>query len=105
MSDDRFRDRRRALLGGVRDGSGETESALRHAAMQGDGVPERLQPLVRKIHDHAYKVTDDDITELKADLSEDALFEIIVCAALGAADHRFTRGMQALVEADVEDVA
>ena len=73
--------------------------------MQGDGVPERLQALVRKIHDHAYKVTDDDITELKAEHSEDVLFEIIVCAALGAADHRLKRGLEALAEADVEDVA
>jgi alkylhydroperoxidase family enzyme len=60
-------------------------------------VPDELAALVEKIARHAYKVTDDDIASLRAKgYSEDALFEVIVSAALGAGRARFERGIKAL---------
>ena len=80
----------------VLDGPGETDSALRHAAADGHSMPDELQPLVEKIHAHAYKVTDDDIARLQSTYSDDQLFEIIVGAALGASRRRLDAGLQAL---------
>lgn len=83
----------------VLDGTAQTDSALRHAAAAGRGVGADLEPLVEKIHAHAYKVTDDDVARLQAHYSEDQLFEIIVSAALGASRRRLDAGLQALRDA------
>ena len=72
---------------------------LRRAAAENVNVPSELQPLVAKIHAHAYKVTDDDITRLKGAYDDDRLFEIVVSAALGASRRRLDAGLRALEEA------
>jgi alkylhydroperoxidase family enzyme len=60
-------------------------------------VPEELRGLVDKIALHAYKTTDGDFAVLKdAGYSEDALFEVVVSAALGAGRARYELGMAAL---------
>ena len=87
------------VLSGVLDGPGESDSALRHAAASGAGLPGELQPLVDKIHANAYKVTDDDVARLQAGYSDDSLFEIIVSASLGASHERLIAGLRALDEA------
>jgi alkylhydroperoxidase family enzyme len=83
----------------VFDGPGQTDPALRHAVAERTGVPADLQALVDKIHRHAYKVTDDDLARLRATYSEDALFEIVVSAALGASRQRLFAGLAALEKA------
>jgi hypothetical protein len=75
---------------------GETPSALRRAAMQCGTIPAPLASYVDKVARHAYKVTDADVAELRDSYSDDALFEITVAAAVGAALHRLDRGMAAL---------
>ena len=90
---------RDAILRQVLDGAGETEPAVRHAAANNGSVPPDLQPLVAKIHAHAYKVTDEDIARLQPTYGDDRLFEIIVSAALGASRNRLMAGLTALEEA------
>jgi alkylhydroperoxidase family enzyme len=52
---------------------------------------------VDKVARHAYKVTDGDVAALQqAGSSDDAVFEVTVSAALGAALGRLERGMAAL---------
>ena len=57
------------------------------------------QALVDKIHRHAYKVTDDDISRAQAEYGDDQLFEIIVSASLGASRQRLLASLKALEEA------
>jgi hypothetical protein len=83
----------------VLDGPGEIDPAIRRAAADGHGVPAELQALVDKIHRHAYKVTDEDITELQKRYGDDPLFEIIVSASLGASRARLLAGLDALEKA------
>jgi hypothetical protein len=83
----------------VFDGPGESDAVLRQAAAEGKNVPPELAALVDKIHRHAYKVTDDDLTRLRATYSEDQLFEIVVSAALGASRERLVAGLAALEKA------
>ena len=87
------------VLDSVLRGRGETDPAVRAAAAEGSGVPAELQVLVEKIHRHAYKVTDEDISRLQAKYTDDQLFEIIVSAALGASHQRLSAGLDALEEA------
>jgi alkylhydroperoxidase family enzyme len=88
---------------------GHTASELRRAVLAraarlggrggkpGDGVPASLATYVDKVALHAYRVTDDDVAALqRAGNSDDALFEVTVSAALGAALGRLERGLAAL---------
>jgi hypothetical protein len=87
------------VLQSVLYGPGESDAAIRRAAADGTGVPGDLQALVDKIHNHAYKVTDDDIARLQAKYGDDQLFEIVVSAALGASRQRLLAGLNALNDA------
>ena len=80
----------------VLQGEGDADPALREAAATGVGVPTDLQPLIDKIHRHAYKVTDEDIARVQAKYGDDKMFEIVVSAALGAARKRLALGLEAL---------
>jgi len=93
------------LVDAVLDTPGHTPSALRRAAVAraarpggpADGLPAQLAGYVDKVAVHAYQVTDEDLAALqRVDSSEDAVFEITVSAALGAALVRLDRGLAAL---------
>ena len=90
---------RDAVLRSVLDGPGETDPSLRYAAAEGVGVPDDLRALVEKVHQHAYRVTDEEIAALQAKYGDDQLFEIIVSAAVGASRQRLMAGLRALEEA------
>jgi alkylhydroperoxidase family enzyme len=73
---------------------GAVEPALRKAIVDGGAVPEALAAYVDKVKRHAYRVTVEDIEALKkAGYSEDAILEITLSAALGAALVRRERGL------------
>ena len=86
------------VLESVLAGRGESDPSIRSAAADGSGLPAELQAVVEKIHRHAYKVTDEDISRLQAKYSDDQLFEIVVSAALGASRQRLRAGLAALEE-------
>jgi alkylhydroperoxidase family enzyme len=96
---DPYADLRDRVLRSVLDGPGESDPAIRRAAAKGTGVPAELGPLVEKIHNHAYKVTDDDIARLQPTYGDDQLFEIVVSTALGASRNRLVAGLDALDKA------
>ncbi len=60
-------------------------------------IPDELAAFVEKVSRHAYQVTDQDIERLKAaGYSEDAIFELTLCAGVGASLARLERGLAAL---------
>ena len=95
---------RKRLTDAVVNTPGDTPAALRQAVMDRarglrDGIPPALQPYVDTVARYAYKVTDSDVQALQragGGHSDDALFEITVAAAVGAALHRLERGLAAL---------
>ena len=90
---------RENVLERVLRGPGESDPVIRTAAANGTSVPTDLQTLVEKIHGHAYKVTDEDIARAQSKYTDDQLFEIVVCAALGASRQRLFAGLEALEKA------
>jgi alkylhydroperoxidase family enzyme len=88
--------------------SGVCSPALRQAieahAVKLSGGDRETQPLpaelilyVDKVTLYAHKVTDQDVQQLiEAGYSEDAIFEITLCASVGASLARLERGMKAL---------
>ncbi len=99
MIPDPYADMRDAVLESVLNGPGESDPAIRNAAADRTSVPPDLQTLIDKIHRHAYKVTDQDLSALKAKYGDDRMFEIVVSAALGASRERLLAGLAALEEA------
>ena len=94
MRYDHYRER---LLGAVHSAPGTTSGEVRQAVVRRGSLPPPLAAYVDKVALHAYTVTDDDVAALqRAGYSDDAVFEITVAAAVGAALHRLDRGLAAL---------
>jgi len=92
---------REQLIARAVDGDGRASKQQRRAAFANEGVaPEAVKTLIDKVAKHAYKVTDDDVAAAKAaGLTEDQVFELVVCAAIGAAKRQHEAAMAALAEA------
>jgi hypothetical protein len=92
-----------ALVRNVLERPGHLEDSLRRAAFAQGELPEPLAGLVAKIHRNAWKVTDEDLASARAaGWSQDQLFELIVCAAVGASKERLDAGLRALAAAGGE---
>jgi hypothetical protein len=90
---------RNALISRVVDGSAHSSSQNRRSAFDGHG-PEPVRALIEKVTQHAYKITDEDIAAAKAaGLSEDEIFELVACAAIGQANRQLESALAALDEA------
>jgi hypothetical protein len=88
---------RRATVERVLEGDGRASHAQRRAAFDNAGLAEPLSTLIDKVVKHAYKVTDDDIAAARASgLSEDQIFEVVVCAAIGQATRQNNTALAAL---------
>jgi alkylhydroperoxidase family enzyme len=88
---------RRALIAGILEGEGRASRAQRRAAFDNTGLAEPLSTLVDKVAKHAYRVTDDDFAAARASgLSEDQIFELVVCAAIGQATRQYDTALAAL---------
>jgi hypothetical protein len=99
LVEDRFRQAREAIEAAVLRGPGRTAPELRQAAARRGELPPELKALVAKIHDHAYRIGDEELAGLRQRYSEDELFEVVVASALGAALHRLEAGLRALGDA------
>ena len=82
----------------VVDGPGSTDAALRRQVASGQ-PPLELAALVKKIFERADTVIDDDVNALRHHYSEEQLFELIVAAAVGAAEYRLEAALAALESA------
>src|SRR5262245_8896200 len=95
---------RKALTARILQGDGRASHAQRRAAFDSAGLAEPLATLIDKVAKHAYKVTDDDIAAAKTSgLSEDQIFEIVVCAAIGQATRQYDRALAALEAASEKE--
>jgi uncharacterized tellurite resistance protein B-like protein len=95
MSD--IRQAREALLNRILEGDGKASPSERRAAFNNSGLAEPLRTLVRKVARHAYRVTDEDIAAAReSNRSEDQIFEIVVCAAIGQATRQHDSALAAL---------
>ena len=98
MSD--VREAQKALVRRILEGDGKASPSVRRAAFNNSGVAEPLGTLVDKVAKHAYRVTDEDITAAKVSgLTEDQVFEILICAAIGQATRQYETAFAALKDA------
>lgn len=89
-----------ALLARVLGQGGTAPLELRRAAYDNAGLEEPINSLIDKVALRSYSVADEDVAAVgAADLSEDQIFEIVVCAAVGQATRQYTSALEALADA------
>lgn len=88
---------REALIMRILEGDGQASHAQRRAAFDNKGLADPLNTLIDKVAKHAHRVTDEDIIAARASgLSEDQIFEMVVCAAIGQAGRLYDTALAAL---------
>jgi hypothetical protein len=88
---------RRALVTRLLQGDGHAARELRRAAFDARGLPEPLASLVHKIGTAPRELDAEDIAATRdAGLTEDQLFEVVVCAAVGQAIRQHDAALSAL---------
>ena len=88
---------RKAAVERVLQGPAKTSGDERRAAFDNKGVPAAGAALIDKVAKNAWKVTDEDVAAAKAaGLSEDAIFELTVSAAMGQATRQIDSALAAV---------
>lgn len=96
MPEDRKRAAQRALVDRVLTGDGRASVEQRARAFHNNGP----DPLIGKVATRPGRITDADFTAAKASgFSDDELFELVVCAAVGQSTRLYEAGLTALAEA------
>jgi hypothetical protein len=79
------------------DAPGVADRDARRAAYEAGSLPGPLGPYLEKVSNAAWSVTDEDIAGLQAaGYSEDAILELTVAAAAGAAGRRYDAAVRAM---------
>lgn len=87
----------------VLGGGGRASPDQRKLAFDNAGLPEPLQSLVNKVATRSSEVTDADIAAATAaGCSDDEIFELVVCAAVGEANRQYEAALAALAGALAE---
>jgi hypothetical protein len=89
-----------ARLGVIRrllDGEGKSSRVDRRSAFDDAGLAEPMSTVIHKVATYSWKVTASDVGAARAaGLSEDEIFELVVCAAVGQANRQYEAAMAAL---------
>ncbi|HEY7894882.1 MAG TPA: hypothetical protein VIC24_08290 [Gemmatimonadaceae bacterium] len=88
---------RRALVARILEGDGRASRAQRRSAFDNAAPTEPLRSLVDKVARDASTVSDAAVEAAKASgLTEDQIFEVVVCAAIGEATRQYEAARAAL---------
>jgi hypothetical protein len=90
----------RALVERVLSGDGTASAEQRARAFGNEGLSPPLDALVGKVVDRPSEVSEADLALVTAaGYSEDQVFELVVCAAVGQSERLYAAGLAALAEA------
>jgi hypothetical protein len=101
--DDKKQAAHRALVECVLSGEGRASAGQRARAFSNDGLSPPLDVLIGKVVARPAQVSEADFAAAKASgFSEDQLFELVVCAAVGQSARLYEAGLAALAEATAQ---
>jgi hypothetical protein len=104
--EDKKRAAHQALVDRLLNAEGRASPELRARAFSNAGSPPPLDALIGKVATRPAQVTDADFAAAKASgFSEDQLFELVICAAVGQSARQYEAGLAALAEATVNGEA
>ena len=94
---------RKVLVARILEGEGRAPHAQRKAAFDNVSISEPVRTLIEKVVRSARTVTDQDVEAARAaGLTEDQIFELIVCGAVGQAVRQYEAALAALEAAAKE---
>jgi len=100
LTDDKKRAAYRALQDRILNGEGRASPEQRARAFGNAGLSPPLDGLLGKVATRPTQVTDADFAAARAaGFSEDELFELVICAAVGQSARLYDAGLAALAEA------
>ena len=88
----------RALVDSILHGEGRASAQQRAQAFDNEGLPPPLDALIGKVATSPTLVTEADFATASG-YSEDQLFELVVCAAVGQSARLYEAGLAALNDA------
>ena len=96
-----FMQLRNALRTAVLEGKGTSTPAQRQAAFSNSGLTEPSKTLIAKVVNNSGAIDNGDVTAAKrSGLSEDQIFELIVCGAVGEAIREYDAALRVLDSID-----
>ena len=100
LAEDKKRTAHKAVVTRVLEGNGRAARAERRAAFENAGLAEPLCTLIDKVARQPTRITDEDVAAVLASgTSEDQIFELVVCAAIGQATRQYETALEALAAA------
>ncbi len=97
LPEDKKRMAHKAVVTRVLEGDGRAARADRRAAFENAGLAEPLRTLIDKVARQPTRVSNEDVAAVKASgTSEDQIFELVVCAAIGQATRQYETALDAL---------
>ena len=88
------------LVNRILQGPGQAPADQRARAFDNANLPEPLRLLLDKVATRSAQVTDADFaTAMEAGFTDDQLFELVICAAVGQSTRQYETGLAALAEA------
>ncbi len=100
LDEDKKRTAHQALVDRVLNGDGKASAEQRARAFNNEELAPPLETLIGKVADWPAQVTEDDLAAAKASgCTEDQIFELVVCAAVGQSTRLYEAGLAALAEA------
>lgn len=105
-NEDKKRALYQALVDRVLNGEGTASAQQRAGAFRNEGLSPPLDVLVGKVAARPVQVTEADFAAVRASgVSEDQLFELVICAAVGRTSRLYEAGLAALADASVDGEA
>ena len=99
-ADDQMRSIHKLLVNRILHGPGRAPADQRAHAFDNAKLPEPLRTLLDKVATTSAQVTDADFaTAIEAGFTDDQLFELVICAAVGQSTRQYDAGLAALAEA------
>jgi len=100
LTEDKKRAAHRALRDRILNGVGRASPEQRAGAFSNTGLSPPLAGLLGKVATRPAQVTDADFAAARAaGFSEDELFELVICAAVGQSARLYDAGLAALADA------
>ena len=96
--------KRQSLQARILNGDGRCSATQRREAFEGLSDSQPLGELLQKVRMSPHSVSDGDVERaLAAGLSEDQLFELVVCAAVGQSARQYDAALAALAAVSGEE--
>lgn len=101
MANNKNRVSYKGIITRILEGKGKSTNDERRSSFNNTGLKEPLSKLINKVASHPTMITEEDIKNvISFGFSEDQIFELVICGAVGQATRQYESALKALSEAE-----